>query len=305
MSVNFVVILSGMTHPNDLCIAKADMNPPILNYEELRPLTFEALRVITDPEQANVITTINAVEKILLSRGIHKDNEEYIIPGRSERHRMPTVDREKVRQIINELVIEGVLSWGTDEMNTGLPWFTITEYGRSVIDNGTPQPYDPDGFLAYLKSRVSNIDDIIIIYMTEALQTLRRNNLLSAAVMTGVASERAFELLLDAIAKSVTGPGQTEKFEKLKNDTRTKRRFDEVKRVIMQKIPEKKRNEIDENLESDLDGNFNLIRITRNDAGHPTGKIPRREQVFVNLQLFVPYCICVYGLIDYLKTNNI
>jgi hypothetical protein len=43
----------------------------------------------------------------------------------------------------------------------------------------------------------------------------------------------------------------------------------------------------------DLEANFNMIqsvlRIARNDAGHPTAAAPRREQVYVYLQLFVPF----------------
>jgi hypothetical protein len=44
----------------------------------------------------------------------------------------------------------------------------------------------------------------------------------------------------------------------------------------------------------DLDINLNavqsIIRIARNEAGHPSGAhSPSREQVFVNLQIFLPY----------------
>ena len=43
----------------------------------------------------------------------------------------------------------------------------------------------------------------------------------------------------------------------------------------------------------DLDTNFAMIqsvfRIARNDAGHPTAAAPSREQVYVYLQLFIPF----------------
>jgi len=43
----------------------------------------------------------------------------------------------------------------------------------------------------------------------------------------------------------------------------------------------------------DLDTNFaqiqSVLRITRNDAGHANTTKIQREQVYVNLQLFVPF----------------
>jgi hypothetical protein len=32
-----------------------------------------------------------------------------------------------------------------------------------------------------------------------------------------------------------------------------------------------------------------VLRIARNDAGHPTSANPQREQVYVYMQLFVPF----------------
>jgi hypothetical protein len=43
----------------------------------------------------------------------------------------------------------------------------------------------------------------------------------------------------------------------------------------------------------DFDTNFAMIqsvlRIARNDAGHPTSANPQREQVYIYMQLFVPF----------------
>lgn len=213
-------------------------------------------------------------------------------------------DKDKVLHIISELITQGVLGWGLNFYNSEPPFLHISEYGKTVIESSKPQPYDPEGYLKYLRTQVSNVDDIIIAYITEAVQTLRTNNVLSAAVMVGVASERAFNLLLDALLSSTLVGKSRSNLERLKERTNLKQKFDEVKKVIVQhrkNLP----NDLEENLDSNLDGIFSLIRVTRNDAGHPTGKTISREQVFVNLQLFVPYCKCVYELIDFLKKNTI
>jgi hypothetical protein len=43
----------------------------------------------------------------------------------------------------------------------------------------------------------------------------------------------------------------------------------------------------------DLETNFqpiqSVLRIARNEAGHPSTANPQRENVYVNLQLFVPF----------------
>ena len=51
----------------------------------------------------------------------------------------------------------------------------------------------------------------------------------------------------------------------------------------------------------DLDINLNavqsIIRIARNEAGHPSGaQPPSREQVYINLQIFLPYAAQVARL---------
>ena len=45
-----------------------------------------------------------------------------------------------------------------------------------------------------------------------------------------------------------------------------------------------------EDLDTNLSAIQSVLRIARNDAGHPSGaKPPLREQAYVNLQLFVPF----------------
>ena len=58
-------------------------------------------------------------------------------------------------------------------------------------------------------------------------------------------------------------------------------------------------DEIKENLDTNLDGIMNTIRNFRNDSGHPSGNRISREQCYVNLNLFVPYCKKAYQLIDF------
>jgi len=213
-------------------------------------------------------------------------------------------DREKVREILWELLLQGVISPGLSEMNPSLPFFKLTDYGIKVVESKEIQPHDPDGYLSYLKSEIPNVDPEIERYITESLQAYRRGLLLSSAVTMGVASEKAFILLHEGLTNSITDPAKKTRFLNLQSSYRTKQKFDEVKNELMVHKGRFPRT-ISENLETHLDTIFQVIRVTRNEVGHPTGKVLTRGEIFVRLQLFIEYTKIVYQLIDWLNHNSL
>jgi hypothetical protein len=60
-----------------------------------------------------------------------------------------------------------------------------------------------------------------------------------------------------------------------------------------------------EDVRAELNGTFDLIRKTRNDAGHPTGRTISREEAHNLLLLFPQYCRVVYETIDWLKGRSL
>jgi len=54
-----------------------------------------------------------------------------------------------------------------------------------------------------------------------------------------------------------------------------------------------------------IDAIYDLIRRTRNDAGHPTGKRMERDETHALLLLFPTYCKTVHDLMDWLAKNQI
>lgn len=132
-----------------------------------------------------------------------------------------------------------------------------------------------------------SIDKVTLDYLLEAMQCFKSGCMLAAAVMLGVASEHSFLLLLEAAeSNSVHGSHFTsaakertllQKFRKFRST---------VEKHVMRDLP----NEIKEGLDIEFDGILSVIRTFRNDAGHPTGTTLGREQTYVLLQMFVPYC---------------
>jgi hypothetical protein len=85
-----------------------------------------------------------------------------------------------------------------------------------------------------------------------------------------------------------------------------------LEKTILQKVNkfknilEQNQTNLSKEVKEDLDTNFagilSIIRNFRNQAGHPTGKIIDREQAYVLLQLFIPYCKKLYQLKTHFNT---
>jgi len=266
-----------------------------MDLEEYRPRILEFLKTYNESRRSLSIGLIQEeVSRIVESEGHYSELN----------YQEKREEKDKIRQIVWDLIFERILTPGLDEANPNLPFLSITEYGKKVLSTGEILPYDPDGYLRHLKSEIPSIDLLINMYVNESLQAFLRGLMFSSAVTLGAASEKAFNLLHEALANAITDPTKKAHFIALQGSYRTKSKFDEVKREIISISARLPRN-LQENLESNLDGIFNVIRVTRNDAGHPTGNVVKRDSAFVNLRLFIPYCKTVYDLIDWLNTNNI
>lgn len=60
-------------------------------------------------------------------------------------------------------------------------------------------------------------------------------------------------------------------------------------------------SEVREDLDTRFTGIQWVIRESRNEAGHPTGKILDREMAYVLLNLFPSYCKKMYQLMGHYK----
>ena len=213
-------------------------------------------------------------------------------------------DLRTVEQIIHEFYLEGILVPGvkpkTDAISQGgtliFPYYHLTEYGEQVVGTTEYQPHDPDGYLGRIKIELPEIDGVIIRYLEESLSCFRRNLLLAAAVMLGCAAEKAVLLLVQAYADSLCDTGERQKYE---NETKSfiislkwKALWKRLEPLSASLPPS-----LGEDLGTILERVFDIIRTTRNDAGHPTGKTIEREAVHANLLLFPVFSKRVYALI--------
>ena len=194
------------------------------------------------------------------------------------------------QEVFWQLVVEGVLAPGMDSSNLSLPGFHITTYGHRVLASSELQPYDPTGYLARLRGRISTPDPTVLAYLAESLGTFLRGNCIASTVMLGIAAERVFLLLCDSLAASLSDAREKAGFAKICDRFPMKPKLDWVLSKIQQ-IQKQPPFGFPDNATIMLVAIDDLIRCQRNELGHPRETTPNieRQDAFVNLQIFPRY----------------
>jgi hypothetical protein len=205
-----------------------------------------------------------------------------------------------------QFVVEGILAPGSDSNNLKLPSFHITEHGRQVLASIEPQPYDPTGYLARLRERITTPDPTVMAYLAESLETFRKGNRVASALMLGIAAERVFLLLCDSFGVALSIPSEKIAFTKLLDRFLMKPKLDWVHTKIQQ-IQRQRPAGFPENATIMLVAIYDLMRCQRNDLGHPRETPPKitRQDAFVNLQIFPRYYEIAEEARAFLSANTV
>ena len=211
---------------------------------------------------------------------------------------------DKITAVIWELIMEGVYTPGISMQTPNLPFLRVTEHGLKCFEAGELTAHDPDDYLLRLKTLCPSIDAITVLYTREALDTFRSGKHLAATVMIGVAAENMLLRLVDAVHAALNTPQRQAKFEKDTKGKNAKTQHDEA--LVRLKSPATPLPaELESVLTQHIDGIYDLIRRTRNEAGHPTGKRMERYETHALLLLFPTYCKTVNDLMDWLGKHKI
>ena len=277
---------------------------PELTIEELRPLVMDALNDFYTGKSdfasnLQVATLFHQVGRVCLQKEIKNDPGDL---GSNWGKVLSKKEAKRIGEIITNLQAEGVIMWKLDPTtSSGAPFMDITEYGEKMLESNEITPHDPDGFIAFFIKDVPEAKKIVEVYLTECVQTYRTNNTIASSVMLGVSAEGVFDDLHDSLVKSLTDRNRIAKFEKLKKSG-FKEQFDEV----MKQIREFKQfldKQLEENIESHLNGILELIRLQRNDNSHPTFKEVDKADLFVLMRLFRAQAKSSYAVKKWLDDN--
>lgn len=212
--------------------------------------------------------------------------------------RFPRDDVTNVRGILWRLVGLGVLTPRSihDEHNQ---FFELTGYGKQVILDVEESPYDPLGFLQRLTLDSPYLEPNSIEFVREAINCFLTRYFQAAAVLIGLASENEILSLLQYHGRTLDMIGKASLEKKLALSTSIKRKFDILYDGLFQKkskLPPEVRE-----LDVWLQGIFHVIRLYRNDAGHPIGNTSSSEDVYANLVLFRKYAYYLSKLKEHLS----
>lgn len=249
-------------------------------YEEIREVIVDILlgrkNVNYPPSQFESLK--NGVAEVLLRReGVAQVPHQPRLDGN---------DAELVRDAFWDLFRQGYITLGSNDSNPQWPHFRISHLGGALLEQGQPYRFTNTAtYLDMVREHVPDLDEITAMYLNEAVQSFYAGCILASCVMLGVATENRFLRLLEAAFAS---PMHGEAFRVVRNERTILRKivkFTNLSRNHLRDLP----NDISEDLETNFSSIQAVIRTFRNEAGHPTGNSPSREQTYVLLQLFAPY----------------
>jgi hypothetical protein len=220
---------------------------------------------------------------------------------------IPPQLQNMIRAVVWDLIIQGILIPGMPNQfgSEGLPHFVISDWGKQCLESGEYLTFDGFKYLSRLDAEIQNFDGIAKLYLKDSLASFRIGAYLSSAVMTGVASERLIILLRDAVKNSLPTLTRQQKFEADTNGRVISRVFEAIWNRLESNQGTIASSSGREDLQVDLFGIFNFIRVTRNDAGHPKGRQLTRDEADSMLHLFPVYAKAVYASMSWLTANKL
>lgn len=194
----------------------------------------------------------------------------------------------EVMEALWGLVADGLIYLDPSGQGSGTDnWqWKLSAHGRAAAAGGAWEPRDPEGYLSRLRREAPRLDDLAQRYVREALQAFNARCYLACSVMLGVASEQAFRGLAEAFV--ATTSSDNGKLGRLLLNPRSTyaARFEEFRKRLDPLRPDLPHDLADV---LTLDAVAELLRVTRNSVGHPTGADVDEDTARVHLQMAALY----------------
>jgi hypothetical protein len=172
----------------------------------------------------------------------------------------------------------------------------LTEAGLAAANDESATPDDPGGYLRRLQMDVPSMSEVVRSYAEEALNAYNARLYRSSTVMLGVASEamviEAASSFACALSDSEAGPFLETIGSRKQNFVAKFAAFQQKLRSRKQELPD----ELADGLDLTVHAVGDLLRVYRNDAGHPTANRIDRDAAFIHLRMFILYAKKLYAL---------
>jgi hypothetical protein len=257
------------------------------SYEELRSVVVDILvgreKTHYPPEQ--YASLVSGVAEVLAKRG--SATTDVPMTSSPAEIRLRPNDVELVRDVFWDLFRQGFITLGLNDNNDKWPWFRLTQYAKNTLAEQSPYRFhDTGSYIALVRKSVPDISGEAVRYLEEAVATFYADCLLAACVMLGVAAEIEF---LRLIAVGVANRTHSATFSRADKERTIRQKILKFQNGLTT-LPQMLRDQAGEDLDTHLTAIQSILRIARNEAGHATiSKQPTREQVYVYLQLLIPF----------------
>jgi len=259
------------------------------SYEEIRGA---ALDVLAGREKGS----LEPSQYSHLESGVAEVFARREAPGQQRRHDSPQLsaaDADLFMEVFWDLFRQGIITLGCDRSNKAFPFLRVSHFGKRILENqDTYFFHDITSYTNLIQQSIPSIDPTTLLYLQEAMQAFRAGCMLSSSVMLGVAAEHTFVLLMETINGN---PVHSQVFSAVNKERMILHKINKFREILGKRLGDLP-PEIKEDLDTQFAGILAVIRNFRNESGHPTGKIIDREQMYVLLNLFVPYCRKMYQL---------
>lgn len=210
------------------------------------------------------------------------------------------IDKARINEILWDLLTQNVLAPGAGDGGYDFPFFHLTEYGKRCINEQSITPHDYNNYIKAVRDIfLGNTDDIFMMYLEESAQAFHKGLYISTTVNLGVSAERLVSLLIKEFSTTLKAPEEVKFSEALNKARHPAAQFAEVfKRLELKKqdMPEGLRNSLDM-----LKFIQEIIRIERNDAGHPSGRHFTKDEAMTYLTTFPSYLKIYQEVIKWLR----
>lgn len=254
------------------------------SYEELREIVINILLISHE-------NGVDRFEKLLERTGIEIWKQEGVEQARQHfsygsAAQLHPNDIELLLEIVWDLFRQGIVTFGLNASNPGWPWLRLSRFGECSLQQGLYRFHNKAEFIKALNSESIDISSNTSIYAKEAVAAYFAGCLLSSCVMLGFAAESEFTRVLDIAKNSQTygkhfariGEGLSIRAKIL--------RFGEAVKPLGDLLPGVASGELGDALNTMQ----SIMRSARNEAGQPSGAdAPSRDQVYVYMQLFIPF----------------
>jgi hypothetical protein len=141
-----------------------------------------------------------------------------------------------------------------------------------------------------LSSRIKPVDQTALTYLEESLETFARGNRVASMVMLGIAAERVFDLVCESLLPAIHSGKERRSLDAAMNRAKIRPRIEFVHR----KFTEVEGRSVEGFPESSalmVTALYDMIRLQRNELGHPRPLPPRvePEEAVSRLHMFAGY----------------